>query len=76
MYGMTKTTVYLPDDLKATLARTARTTGQSEAELIRQGVQAVVDSYRSPRPRIPLFSSGQPTLAESIDDALEGFGEA
>ncbi|MEU9888367.1 hypothetical protein [Sphaerisporangium sp. NPDC051011] len=29
-----------------------------------------------PRPRLPLFRSGDPTIAERVDDLLaEGFGE-
>ena len=38
MGGMEKTTVYLTDDLKAALRRSARSTGRSEAELIREGI--------------------------------------
>ena len=26
-------------------------------------------------PRVPLFESGQPDLAERVDEALDGFGE-
>ncbi|HEY4576140.1 MAG TPA: CopG family transcriptional regulator [Thermoanaerobaculia bacterium] len=63
---MTKTVVYLPEDLKADLERVARDEGRSEEELILEGVRRVVDIHRSPAPRIPLFSSGDPTLAERI----------
>ena len=35
--GMEKTTVYLPDELKRALRRAARSTGRSEADLIREG---------------------------------------
>lgn len=75
MYVMQRTTIYLPEDLKLNLQRTARAAGRSEADLIREGVRQVVAAYDSPRPRIPLFSSSDPTLADHVDEHLEGFGE-
>ena len=75
MYGMKKTTVYLPDELKAALERAAAR-GRSEAELVREAVRELTQRLEPPRPRLPLFSSGDPTLAERIDEVLrEGFGE-
>ena len=75
MYGMRKTTVYLPDELKAAIERLAARTQRSEAEVIRDALRAVVDST-PPRPKLPLSSVGlgDPTLAERVDEALEGFG--
>ena len=75
MYGMEKTTVYLPNHLKEALRRAARRTGRSEADLIREGVALVSASSDTPAPRLPLFESGQPDLAERVDEALRGFGE-
>ena len=75
MYGMKKTTVYLPDDLKAALERAAVEKGRSEAELIRKAVEDAVRGFERPRPRLPLFSSGDPTLARRFDEELRGFGE-
>lgn len=72
---MKKTTVYLPDDLKAALGRAAAAQGRSEADLIRQAVQDLTQSLEPPKPRLPLFESDDPTLAERVDEALEGFGE-
>ena len=72
---MKKTTVYLPDDLKAALERAAAEKGKSEAELIRKAVEELVRGLERPRPRLPLFSSGDPTLAERVDEELRGFGE-
>jgi len=72
---MQKTTVYLPDDLKAALERTAEETGKSEAELIREGIKQVVEQRVPPPPRFGIFESGDPTLAERVDELLaEGFG--
>jgi plasmid stability protein len=75
MYGMRRTTVYLPDDLKAALERAAAASGRSEADLIREGVAHVASRAERPRPRLPLFDSGDPTLAARADDLLDGFGE-
>jgi len=75
VYGMEKTTVYLPDELKAALRRTSRATGRSEAELIREGIGLVTGRHRIAEPRLPLFTSSEPMLAERVDEALKGFGE-
>jgi Arc/MetJ-type ribon-helix-helix transcriptional regulator len=75
MGGMEKTTVYMTDELKAALRRTARSTGRSEAELIREGIGLVTGTHRIAEARLPLFDSGQPDLAERVDVALRGFGE-
>lgn len=72
---MEKTTVYLPDDLKRALRRAARSTGRSEAELIREGIGLVTGTHRVAEPRLPLFESGQPELADRVDELLDGFGE-
>jgi len=72
---MKKTTVYLPDDLKSALGRIAAERGRSEAELIRDAVRGLVQGSEPPRPRLPLFSSGDPTLARRFEEELRGFGE-
>lgn len=75
MYGMKKTTVYLPEDLDSALKRAAGAQGRSEAEIIREAVRKSLDSMQSPRPRLPLFRSGDATLSERLDEELSGFGE-
>ena len=73
-----RTTVYLSEELKAELERAAERSGESEAEIIRRGVAAAVAEIAgiaARRPRIPLFASGDPELAERVDEALAGFGE-
>jgi hypothetical protein len=75
MYGVKKTTVYLPDELAGLLKRAAAASGKSEAELIRDGVEHVVERELTPLPRAPLWS-GPGNLAEHVDEILaEGFGE-
>jgi Arc/MetJ-type ribon-helix-helix transcriptional regulator len=73
MYGMQKTTVYLPDDLKRALEQAATSRGRSEAELIREAIRALTGG--AARPRLPLFRSGRRGLAERVDQALKGFGQ-
>ena len=68
---MQKTTVYLPDDLKAALSNEARRRGVPEAEVIREAISATVSR---PRPRSGLFESHEP-FAERADELLTGFGE-
>ena len=72
---MRKTTIYLPDELKEDLAQASERVGRSEAELIREAVGDLVSRLSEPRPRLPLFASGDPTLAERVDEELAGFGE-
>ncbi len=67
---MTKTTIYLPDDLKAGLEREARRRGCSEAEVIRQAVAAAV---QRPQPNVGLLDA-EP-MADRVDELLDGFGE-
>ncbi len=73
--GMRKTTVYLPDRLKSELARAAVEAGRSEADLIREGIEFVTGRVVGAEPRLPLFTSGDPDLAEQVDERLVGFGE-
>jgi len=76
MYGMRRTTIYLPNDLKAALERTAVAQGKSEAEVVRSALSAATTDQKYPQPRLPLFDSGDPTLAERVDEELAaGFGE-
>lgn len=73
MYGVKRTTIYLPEDLKRNLARAAHEEKRTEADLIREGIERLLES-RHPEPRIPLFKSGKADLAESADRLLDGFG--
>jgi ribbon-helix-helix CopG family protein len=75
MYGMDKTTVYLPRALKDALAAAAKRRQVSEAELIREGIALAIGRDEPRKPRIPLFDSGQPGLAARFDELLKGFGE-
>lgn len=72
---MTKTTVYLPTELKRALARTARDRGVSEAALLREAVARITSGDEPPPPTVPLFRGQGASIAEDIDAALQGFGE-
>jgi Arc/MetJ-type ribon-helix-helix transcriptional regulator len=77
LYGMVKTTVYLPDPLKRALAAASETEGKSEAEIIREAVQEWVERTARRAPRLPLVDAelGDPTIARHVDDLLDdGFG--
>ena len=69
-----KTTVYLPPELKRALRRVAGQRGCSEAELLREAVSRLTGEAEAPVPKLPLFRSAGPSIAEDVDRALEGFG--
>lgn len=70
---MKRTTLYLPEDLKRALEHAAIARGCSEAEVVRQAIRALT-AEAVPTPRLPLFRSAKPTLAEKVDAALVRFG--
>lgn len=78
MYGVKRTTIYLNEEQKKRLEEVAAQTSRTESDLIREGVDQVIDAHRPRRrkPR-PLFVLNDPVLddPERIDEALEGFGE-
>jgi predicted transcriptional regulator len=65
-----KTTVYLPEALKAAVESEAKRRGLSEAEVIRQ---AIAEAVGRPRPQAAIID-GAP-FAEQADELLAGFGE-
>ncbi|MGH2583331.1 MAG: CopG family transcriptional regulator [Dehalococcoidia bacterium] len=72
---MRKTTLYLPDDLKANLEQAALKTGRTEADIVREGIRLALAQLPPPTPTIPLFTSDDPHFAERVDEYLVGFGE-
>jgi Arc/MetJ-type ribon-helix-helix transcriptional regulator len=73
---MRKTTIYLPDELKKRIEKVARTSGKSEADVIRDAISNATMAAGAPVPRIPLIDTGlgDPTIAENVDALLESFG--
>ena len=79
MYGVKRTTIYLPDDLKAQLEAAARAEGRTEADVIRQALADALRLRTTLRPRLPLTEpTGQTTnWAGRVDELLgDGFGRA
>lgn len=75
MYGMKRTTVYFPDDLKQRLEEAAERESRSEASIVREAVQTALDTRDAPAPTLPLSEGwGEPTLADRVDDLLAGSG--
>lgn len=75
IYGMHKTTLYIPDDIREELRRASRDSGRSEAELIRAGIRLVLERCTRPRPSSGIFDSADPSSSERVDELLEGFGQ-
>ena len=75
--GVKKTSLYLPAELDAALARRAADEGLSKAELIRRTLQGAVERPRRPKLSIGTFASTDGGVSGDIDKALRetGFGE-
>lgn len=79
MYGVKRTTVYLPDDLKARLEAAAKTRGVTEAEIVRQ---AVDKELRRSELRAGIVTgdggglNGADLTHDTKDVWLKGFGES
>ncbi|MCC7128305.1 MAG: antitoxin [Microbacteriaceae bacterium] len=71
---MTKTTVYLPEELRSRMRRAAEQVGISEAQFIRDALQRSVDEVR-PRPRGGLISASTSAVNWESNDHLAGFGD-
>ena len=78
IYGVHKTTVYLPAELDARLGAEAKAEGVSKAELIRRGVAQLLEaSPRRPRSKpLPTFTGTGTRTMEQIDhDLVEQIAE-
>lgn len=75
MYGMVKTTLYLPPELKRRIEQVAQAEERSEAEVIREVLADGLEHRARPRPRFGIGHSGDPDWAAHADEDLDGFGE-
>jgi hypothetical protein len=73
MYGVKRTTVYLPDGLKTRLEAEAARRGVTEAEIIRIAVDKEL-LRRAPRGGFITDDPGDLT-SEHLDQFMEGFGQ-
>lgn len=69
-----KTSVYLDDKQKHDLERIVELTGRSQADLIRDGINQVIQDHLAKRPRMKARFH-DPSVAGRTEDLLEGFGE-
>lgn len=73
MYGMVKTTVYLPKELHMRLDAAAAASGVSKAELIRRGIAMLLAASGAPNcSALPAFHSGRSRTARAMDDVIYG----
>lgn len=72
--SMHKTTLYLEDEVRERIARVARATGRSQADLIRGALRAFF--VRRKKPQSIGLGKGGPDLSDRAEELLEGFGEA
>ncbi|MBV9119607.1 MAG: CopG family transcriptional regulator [Chloroflexi bacterium] len=71
-----KTTIYVPDELKAALQRRAQIERRSESDIIREALRQATAGFTSPRPHFPIGEGAGPSdLSERVDEYLNGFGE-
>jgi hypothetical protein len=73
---MIKTTVYLPDDLKAAVRRAAAERRMSEAAVIRQAIESDVAALRRPKPEGGFITGDWEQVDWNTNDWLKGFGES
>ena len=71
LYGVTKTTVYLDPDTVLALRQMAETQGRSQAELIRDALEAYTRKAKRPKiPGIGEFDSGHTDTSECAEQLL------
>jgi hypothetical protein len=78
MYGVKRTTIYLTDDQKQELELLSAQTTRTESDLIREGVDQVLDAHRARRAKPGvLFALSDSVLddPDRAEEALEGFGQ-
>jgi Arc/MetJ-type ribon-helix-helix transcriptional regulator len=75
--AMKKTTLYIPDELKAQVESLARSERRSEADVIRDAISTAVASRQPPEPRVPLpgVRLRDASVAERANKLLDSFGE-
>ncbi len=77
IYGVKRTTIYLTDEQKRELELLSASTTRTESDLIREGLDQVLDAHRvAARKPGPLFALADPVLddPDRVEEALEGFG--
>lgn len=73
MYGMVKTSVYLDEAQKARLDEAAAVSGLSQASLIRQGIEQVIQDHLQVRPKMKARANA-PAMVGRTDELLADLG--
>ena len=77
MYGVKRTTIYLPDEMKAAVEREAARRGVTEAEVILDSVETSLATSEQPKPQLPVFPDGLgEDIAGQTEKILESYGDA
>ena len=72
MYGVKRTTVYFPEEMKAAIEREAARRGVTEAEVIRQAVEAEIAHTPIRRIQTPAIPEGLgEEIGTRVDELLE-----
>lgn len=71
---MIKTSVYLDDQQKHDLERIVEITGRSQAELIRDGINQVIQDHLAKRPKMRARFHDAAVVGRT-EELMEGFGE-
>ena len=75
MYGVKRTTIYLPDGMKTAIEREAVRRGVTEAEVIRAAVSEHLEPVHARKPQLPVFPEGLgENIAGRVDELLAGMG--
>jgi Arc/MetJ-type ribon-helix-helix transcriptional regulator len=75
MYGVKRTTVYLPEEMKSAIEHEAVRRGVTEAEVIRSAVEAALKVSPKRRRIEPAIPEGVgEDLAGRVDELLNGLG--
>ncbi len=76
MYGVKRTTIYLPDEMKTAVEREAARRGITEAEVIRDAVRDHLNKAVTPMHDLPVFAEGFGVeIATRVDELLEGMAD-
>lgn len=70
---MVKTSVYLDEEQKARLDEAAAVSGLSQASLIRQGIEQVIQDHLQVRPRMKAHANA-PAMVGQADELLADLG--
>lgn len=68
-----KTSVYLEDEQKHDLERVVEMTGRSQADLIRDGINQIIQDHLAKRPRMKARFHDAAIVGRT-EDLMDGFG--